>query len=120
MPYGRWNVSVPLVTVLGGVVGLAGIGCSEDRASAGPRLSDPLPADVEVGQDAPVDLTYVCGNRFFVSNAHDVPISVTYRVSGTREEGIVEVPAALPDDPAVSEQMMETRTSGTVPRRSSA
>jgi galactose oxidase len=100
--------------VLGVVVVLAGVGCSEDRASAGPRMSDPLPADVEVGEDAPVDLTYVCGNHFLVSNTHDVPISVTYRVGGTSEEGTVEVPAAPPDDPAVSEQLMKARTNGTV------
>lgn len=114
MPRGRWGIPAPLVAVLGGVVVLAGVGCSEDRAGAGPRVSDPLPADAEVGEDAPVDLTYVCGNRFLVSNAHSVPISVTYRVAGSGEEGTVEVPAALSEDPAVSEETFESRTAGTV------
>ena len=111
---GRWGILTPLVAVLSGVGVLAGAGCSEDRASAGPKVGDPLPADAEVGEDAPVDLTYVCGNRFLVSNAHGVPISVTYRVAGSSEEGTVEVPAAPPDDPAVSEEAFEIRTAGTV------
>ena len=99
-----WVVSVLLVS----------LGCSDDRSTAGPRVDDPLPADVEVGADAPVDLSYVCGNRFLVSNAHSVPIRVTYRVAGSSEDGTVEVPAAPSEDPAVSEQMIETRTKGTV------
>jgi hypothetical protein len=73
-----------------------------------------LPADVEVGDDAPVDLSYLCGNRFLISNAHDVPVSVTYRVAGSNEEGSVEVPAAPSEDPAVSEVTIEARHGGTV------
>jgi galactose oxidase len=106
--------SGPAWVVLGGFVVLASVGCSDDRSSAGPLVGDPLPADVEVGEDAPVDLSYVCGNRFLVSNAHTVPISVTYRVAGSSEDGTVEVPAAPSEDPAVSERMIETRTKGTV------
>jgi hypothetical protein len=106
--------SGPAWVVLGGFVLLASVGCSDDRSSAGPSVGDPLPADVEVGEDAPVDLSYVCGNRFLVSNAHTVPISVTYRVAGSSEGGTVEVPAAPSEDPAVSERMIETRTKGTV------
>jgi galactose oxidase len=99
----------------GGVVALLAIaGCAEDPSHAGPRIEDPLPADVEVGDDAPVDLSYLCGNRFLISNAHDVPVSVTYRVAGSSEEGSAEVPAAPSEDPAVSEQIIETRHGGTV------
>ena len=108
------DVPVRFLAVLGAVVVLASVACSDDRSSAGPRVADPLPADVEAGEDAPVDLSYVCGNRFLVSNAYDVAISVTYRVAGSGEEGTARVPAAPPDDPAVSEQMFETRTRGTV------
>src|SRR5688572_25026514 len=56
--------------LLGGFVVLVSAGCWDDRSTAGPWVDDPLPADVEVGEDAPVDLSYVCGNRFLVSNAH--------------------------------------------------
>jgi hypothetical protein len=99
---------------MGGVIMLAMTGCSEDRSGAGPRVVEPLPADVDVGEDAPVDLTYLCGNRFLVTNAHNVAISVSYRVAGGGEEGVVEVAAAPSIDPAVSEQAFETRTKGTV------
>jgi hypothetical protein len=67
-----------------------------------------------VGEDAPLNLSYVCGNRFLVSNAYGVPVSVTYRVAGSSEEGTADLPAAPPEDPAVSERMIETRTKGTV------
>ncbi len=56
----------------------------------------------------------MCGNRFIVSNAHVVPITVTYRVSGSEEEGTAKVDAAPAEDPAVSEQMFETRAGGNV------
>lgn len=106
-------VSVYRFTLLGGCMLLL-TGCADDRTGTGPKVSDPLPADVEVGEDAPVDLTYVCGNRFQISNAYDVPITVTYRVAGSSEEGTAKVPAAPSEDPAVSEQSIETRTTGTV------
>jgi galactose oxidase len=105
---------VHALALSGGVIVLACAGCSDERSNAGPRSGDPLPADVDVGADAPVDLSYVCGNRFLIANAYTVPISVTYRVAGSGEEGTVEVTAAPADDPAVSEQFIETRTRGTV------
>ncbi|MEP7177114.1 MAG: hypothetical protein ABI860_11245, partial [Gemmatimonadales bacterium] len=103
-----------VAAVLGGVAVLASLACSDERTSAGPRAGEPAPVDVEVGDDAPVDLSYVCGNRFLVTNAHSVSIGVTYRVAGTGEEGTVAVSAAPSMDPAVSETVLETRTKGTV------
>jgi galactose oxidase len=69
---------------------------------------------VDVGQDSAIDLSYVCGNRFLITNAYGVPVSVTYRVAGSGEEGSAELEAAPAIDPAVSERMIETRTAGTV------
>lgn len=109
----QFGISRHFVMLVGGSL-LLTTGCADDRSHTGPKESDPLPADVEVGEDAPVDLTYVCGNRFLVSNAHAVPITVTYRVSGSDEEGAADVEAAPIEDPAISEQMIETRTEGTV------
>lgn len=88
--------------------------CGDERAGAGPEPAEPLPAEVEVGADAPLDLTYVCGTRYLVTNARAVPVSVEYRVAGSGETGLVEVPAAPLEDPAVSEREIETRTRGTV------
>jgi hypothetical protein len=90
------------------------LACSDERSGAGPGAADPLPPDAGVGADAPLDLSYLCGNRFLVTNARTVPVSVTYRVAGTGETGVVEVAAAPLEDPAVSEQEIETRTPGTV------
>ena len=89
-------------------------GCVDEHSQAGPAVGEPLPGDVEVGADAPLDLSYVCGNRFVVTSAYGVPVSVTYRVAGSAEDGAVEVAAALAEDPAVSEAMIETRSRGTV------
>ena len=114
MPRRRSGFPPPLLAVLGGAILLASVGCSDERSSAGPRPGDPQPLDPEVGEDAPVNLAYLCGNRFLVSNAYSVPISVTYRVAGTSEEGTVDLPAAPPIDPAISERTIETRTKGTV------
>ncbi|MFL5495154.1 MAG: galactose oxidase-like domain-containing protein [Gemmatimonadales bacterium] len=101
------------LALTGGLIVLAA-GCSDERSDAGPGAGDPLPADVDVGADAPVDLSYVCGNRFLVSNAYTVPISVTYKVAGSGEAGTADVAAAPSSDPAVSERFIETRTRGTV------
>ena len=99
--------------ILAALAGMA-LACSDERSGAGPGAADPLPPDPEVGADAPLDLSYLCGNRFLVTNAQMVPVSVTYRVAGTGETAAVEVAAAPPEDPAVSEQEIETRTRGTV------
>ena len=88
--------------------------CVDDRSSAGPGTPEVLPADEELGQDSPIDLSYVCGNRFLVTNAYSVPISVTYQVAGGGEEGTLDVEAAPAIDPAVSEHSFETRNTGTV------
>jgi hypothetical protein len=99
---------------LGAVIMLANIGCSDERSDSGPRGDDVDATDAELGEDAPVDLAYVCGNRFRVTNAYSVPISVTYRVVGTSETGTAELPAAPDLDPAVSEASFETHNKGTV------
>jgi hypothetical protein len=102
------------VALLGGIALLASLGCSDERWKAGPSVSDPLPAAIDVGQNAPLDLSYVCGNRFLVSSTYATAVSVTYRVAGSGEEGQVEVPAAPSIDPAMTEHSFETRTRGTV------
>ena len=106
---GMPGIRLPLAALAGLL-----LACADDRSGAGPEAAEPLPPDVEVGADAPLDLTYVCGNRFLVTNAREVPVSVTYRVAGSGESGVVEVPAAPMEDPAVSEEEIETRTRGTV------
>ncbi len=81
---------------------------------AAPRPDPPADATQEDDSDQPIRLAYVCGNQFFVTNAYSVPVSLTFRVSGTDEEGTAEIAAAPNEDPAFSEQLIETRNRGTL------
>jgi hypothetical protein len=100
--------------LLSGALALAVFGCSEDRTGAGPRPPTAASTDPEIGEDAPINLTYVCGNRFVVTNAQSFPITVTYRVVESEEEGTADLAAAPRMDPAISEQAIEVRTKGAV------
>jgi hypothetical protein len=113
----RRRLTIPsrrLGALLAGALVLALSACSEDRYASGPRRPDAAPADPETGNDAPINLTYVCGNRFVISNARTVPVIVTYRVAGSEEEGTAALAAAPRMDPAVTEQTIELRTRGAV------
>lgn len=98
--------SILLGAIMAGV--LSGCGESPDTDNA-TKPATPLPAGEAVG---PLRLTYVCGNRFLVTNAYSVPVSLTYRVLGSEEDGVADLPAAPPKDPAFSERMIETRARG--------
>ena len=106
--------STRFIALLGGSAVLVLAGCSDERSDGGPRPGELQSVDAAAGEDAPVSLSYVCGNRFVVTNAHGVPVTVTYRVVGSGEEGSADVATAPSIDPAVSERMIETRTKGTV------
>lgn len=75
-----------------------------------------LPADVDLldDSDQPIRFSYVCGNRFLIANAYSVPVSVSWRVIGTDEDGSETLPAAPEEDPSVSEVQVETVTRGPV------
>ena len=86
-------------------------------SGAGPR-PDPQPAPTfEDDSDQPLRLSYVCGNRFLITSAYSMPVNVTWRVSETAEEGTVSLSAAPEEDPATSEQLIETRNRGPVELR---
>ncbi len=112
MPLGPSRRCPCFTVALAGALALGA--CGEEPSQAGPGVGDPLPGDVEVGADSPLDLSYVCGNRFLVTSSRTAPVTVGYRVGGSSEAGSVEVEAAPPEDPAVSEAMIETRARGTV------
>ncbi len=90
------------------------VGCSDERAGAGPRSGEVPATDPDLGEDAPINLAYLCGNRFVISNAQNVPISVSYRVEGSEEEGHADLAAAPMADPAETEHTIETRARGSV------
>lgn len=100
------------LSLVGGL-GLFLAGCVDNSGDgAGPKLSPP--AETDESQDAPIRLSYVCGNRFLITNAYSVAVSVTYRVAGTDEEAEALLSAAPSQDPAYSERLIETRTKGSV------
>ncbi len=102
------------IALLAGALALGVLACSAERTSTGPRPSEAAPLDPETGSDAPINLAYVCGNRFVLSNTRDVPVTVTYRVAGSEEEGTADLDAAPRMDPAVTERAIELRTTGVV------
>jgi galactose oxidase len=108
------HIPRPAVALGRCAMALAIFACSEERAGSGPRPPAAPPTDPEIGEDAPVNLTYVCGNRFVITNAQRFPLTVTYRVDGTEEEGTADLAAAPDMDPAFSEQVIEVRTKGAV------
>jgi galactose oxidase len=81
--------------------------------SAGPRPASPT-ATTEDDSDQPIRFAYVCGNKFLITNAYSVAVTVTWRVSGTGEEGSAVLPAAPAQDPAFSEHLIETQNRGSV------
>jgi galactose oxidase len=62
----------------------------------------------------PLDLVYVCGNRFLVTNATRSPVEVTYRVAGTQESGSLTLREGPDEDPGYSETELETTERGAV------
>ncbi len=87
-------------------------GCGESPDSE--QQARPAPPPITEVQEGPVRLSYVCGNRFLITNAYSVPVSLTYRIVGYEEDGAASLPAAPPADPAFSERLIETRTRGPV------
>ena len=88
--------------------------CGEDSRSDSAAPAIPIPeATADDDSSTPLRLSYVCGNRFVLVSSYSVPVTVTWRVSGTSEEGSATLAAASPErHPTSSEQMIETRNRG--------
>ena len=88
------------------------LGCGESPdTDGGVKPGTPPP---EEQSDGPVRLSYVCGNQFLITNAYSVPVSVTYRVLDSEEDGAADLSPAPAEDPAFSDRLIETRTRGVV------
>ena len=98
--------------LLGAMASACLTGCGE--APSGGGDANPAPPPPGENDEGPIRLSYVCGNRFLITNAYSVPVSVTYRVVGSEEEGVADLDAAPTADPAFSERLIETRTRGDV------
>jgi len=84
-------------------------GTQSPASRAEPPVSDP-----EGGNLAPLDLVYVCGNKFLATNATKTSVYLTYRVVGTEERGSLALPPGPMEDPGHSETELETSRRGTV------
>ena len=90
-------------------------GCVDDAQSPASRPEPPLGNDASEGSMlAPLDLVYVCGNKFIATNATRAPAQVTYRVAGTDESGSLTLREGPGTDPGYSETELETSESGVV------
>ena len=91
--------------------------CGEDGSQA-PAARTEAPAQeaqiLEAGNLGPVDLIYVCGNKFLATNSTRGTVHVTYRVVGTSETGGLTLPPGTSVDPGHTETEMETVKQGTV------
>ncbi len=104
-PLLRWAVAVVFVTSA----------CRDtSEEGAGPAPNSPGPGQPADDSDQPIRLSYVCGNRFIVASSYSVPVSVSWRVIGTTEEGGVTLQPAPEEDPSVAEAEIETRSRGSV------
>ena len=76
-----------------------------------------IPTTPEPGEatpQTPLDLVYVCGNKFLVTNATPSATRLVYRVAGTGETGSIELSPGSQEDPGFSEAELETKLTGVV------
>ena len=89
-------------------------GCFDGTQSPPSRPESPQangPAESVLG---PVDLVYLCGNKFLATNSTKGAVHVEYRVLGTSETGGLTLRAGPAEDPGYSETELETEGQGTV------
>lgn len=90
---------------------------SSCQDSAQSPAAHPEPPTVEAPDGSmlgPVDLVYVCGNKFLVTNALRTVAQVTYRVADTKESGGLTLRGGPGEDPGYSETELETAKPGVV------
>ena len=88
----------------------------QDSSQAPPSRPEP-PALGETGGSSlgPLDLVYVCGNRFLATNATPATVQLEYRVVGTDERGSITLrPGVAEGDQTWSETELETKNRGVV------
>jgi PKD repeat protein len=106
----------PRLFVCLGALSLVLAGCGDDSQSPPSRPEPSREEDAPGGSMlAPIDLVYVCGNRFLATNATRKSVRVTYRVAGTDESGSLTLrEGQTGQDQGHSETELETTEQGTV------
>jgi galactose oxidase len=101
-----------LVLCLSGVLFLSS--CFDSAQSPPSRVEPPASDSPESGVLAPLDLVYVCGNKFLATNATKSSAHVEFRVVGTGETGSLTLREGPDQDPGFSETELETANRGVV------
>jgi galactose oxidase-like protein/glyoxal oxidase-like protein len=99
---------------LGSVAALLLSACQDTGQSPPARPEPPAAEEPEGSQLAPIDLIYVCGNKFLATNGTRDPVQVEYRVAGTEETGGLTLDKGPGGDPGYSETELETAHAGVV------
>ncbi|HEU4525845.1 MAG TPA: hypothetical protein VFR62_12530, partial [Gemmatimonadales bacterium] len=107
----RWGLP-PWLVLCGALLSVTA--CGED-SHAPPSRAEPTPellsAD-EPGNLAPLDLVYVCGNKFLATNSFRRSVELTWRVVGSSETGTIRLAPGPVEDPGFSETELETGRKG--------
>ena len=106
----------PHLWILCSTLGIVLTGCRDDSQSPPSRPEPPLDQDAPAGSMlAPIDLVYICGNKFLATNATPTSVHVVYRVAGTEESGGLTLrPGLIEEDQGHSETELQTVEKGTV------
>jgi galactose oxidase-like protein len=89
--------------------------CHDNSQSPPGQPEKPAGDSPEVSNLSPVELAYVCGNRFLATNSTRSPVRLTYRVAGTNEANELTLgERPLGGDPWFSETELETVERGVV------
>jgi galactose oxidase len=88
------------------------VACQDTSQS--PQLRPEAPSTETPGNSslAPLDLIYVCGNKFLATNKTRAAVEVEYRVAGTNETGMLSLREGPGGDPGFSETEIETQNKG--------
>jgi WD40 repeat protein len=89
-------------------------GCQDTAQSPPARPEPPRQEGSDENTLGPLDLVYVCGNKFLATNAMPSSVQVEYRVVGTSETGDLTLEQGPGGDPGYSETELETAQAGAV------
>ena len=104
----------PLALILFSAAQFALTACQDGGQSPPARPEAPPTPGPGGSMLLPVDLVYVCGNKFLATNATPATVQVEYRVAGTTETGGLTLRGGPGGDPGYSETELETVGTGVV------
>jgi PKD repeat protein len=90
------------------------LGCIDSGQGPSGRPAPPVSRGERDGPLEPIDLVYICGNKFLATNQTRGVVRVTYHVVGSDESGSLTLPPASIDDEGYSETEVETVERGAV------